>query len=446
MSCLHTTLSFDPSTHASQAGYSRPTQRQRAAAAGAKLHPESKEKRKWNEGGPGPFSAPLILPGDDLALDPEYPPQSVEEWQTDDDRNAVKPDRNVLYVVAPPTADSEVSFVKSWATPAKKHTDSASATTPRTQDVADYLAAFYHGMPVKVLPSHTFCFMPWNEKVSKTPRYIGLKTSTECIRLRTRAYKDVFPRQLNLDDLLDAAISILPDDAFALLLLVNHDIYESPDDDFACGRAYGGSRVAVISTARYNPSLDRLHSVDRLHSWPASHCKAYMDSACADSPRPKKKLKGKVAASDPAGTGSVEPTNRATLSPLHAALAAHEPLPSPVESASAATLSALWLARACRTASHELGHCIGIDHCVYYACAMQGTASLAEDARQPLFLCPVDLAKMLRATGSGQEERYRAILAFCNKHPDNHLFVAFAAWIRAQLPDTTSKRLREDAE
>jgi archaemetzincin len=114
------------------------------------------------------------------------------------------------------------------------------------------LTAFYHGMPVKLLPPPALRLTQWGTKSSKTPRYIGLKTATECVRIRTRASRDgVFARQLNLDDLLDAAISILPDDAFALLLLVPYDIYESPDDDFACGRAYGGSRVAVISTARY---------------------------------------------------------------------------------------------------------------------------------------------------------------------------------------------------
>src|SRR6202035_5293660 len=42
------------------------------------------------------------------------------------------------------------------------------------------------------------------------------------------------------------------------------------------GRAYGGSRVAVVSTSRYNPVLDCVQDIDRQHSWPASHCESYI--------------------------------------------------------------------------------------------------------------------------------------------------------------------------
>ena len=63
----------------------------------------------------------------------------------------------------------------------------------------------------------------------------------------------MFKAQLNLNDILDAAISALPEDAYALLLLVQKDLFEEEKDDFCCGRAYGGSRVAVASSARQNP-------------------------------------------------------------------------------------------------------------------------------------------------------------------------------------------------
>ena len=115
------------------------------------------------------------------------------------------------------------------------------------------------------------------------------------------------------------------------------------------------------------------------------------------------------------------------------ALSAHKVLPTLYLSSSPTVLSGLWLGRDCRTASHELGHCFGIEHCVYYACIMQGSCSLAEDARLPPYLCPIDLAKILDASGITAETRYQALLSFCNQHADVHLFAAFAAWISAHL-------------
>lgn len=101
------------------------------------------------------------------------------------------------------------------------------------------------------------------------------------LRIRTRAAPDgLFPRQLNLDDLLDTAISMLPEDAYALLFLVNHDLFEDDGDTFVCGRAYGGSRVAIVSGARYSPDLDGIRSVERQHAWPASHCENYLSACC----------------------------------------------------------------------------------------------------------------------------------------------------------------------
>lgn len=183
------------------------------------------------------------------------------------------------------------------------------------------------------------------------------------------------------------------------------------------GRAYGGSRVAVVSTARYNPSLDARQDVEREHAWPASHCDAYMRDCC-ETPSETKKAK-------PDCTGSDQ-------TPLQAAVSAHAALPTPQ---TPAQLSSLWLSRVCQTASHELGHCFGMDHCVYYACVMQGTSSLAEDVRQPPYLCPVDLAKMLRATGANERRRYEALLTFCGQHEDGSAgwFKALQAWISGRL-------------
>ncbi|KAI1702553.1 peptidase family m54 domain-containing protein [Ditylenchus destructor] len=270
---------------------------------------------------------------------------------------------------------------------------------------------------------------------------LGLRTATELIRVRERPSRDgLFQCQLNLDDILDAAISVLPRDAYALLIVVNHDLFEDDDDDFVCGRAYGGSRVAVVSTARYHPLLDVMQGVDREHAWPASHCQAYLKQMCVKEDTRRKKAR-KIEEED-------NLTVSGTSLPLEAALVAHKILPSLVESttsaipsSSASISTGLWLSRICRTAAHELGHCFGIDHCVYYACAMQGSASICEDNRQPPYLCPVDLAKVIQATGATIKDRNVALLSFCDRFPEVHLFAAFAAWIRAK--ESESKNTSE---
>ena len=254
------------------------------------------------------------------------------------------------------------------------------------------------------------------------------------MRIRTRAPLDaVFKRQLALNDLLDTAIGMLPGDAYAFLMLVDHDLFEDDDDDFACGRAYGGSRVAVVSTARYNPELDSLQSVERQHAWPASHCEAYLQSCCVtpskSRPQPKKmKVPSEEMSFDLEMRHSHPSLSPEDLGPLQAAVSAYNTTPP-----SEAPTPGIWLSRVCRTASHEVGHCFGMGHCVYYACVMQGTAGLSEDVRQPPYLCPVDLAKVLQASSGDPEQRYAALLSFSERHKHNQMFAAFAAWLRARV-------------
>ena len=65
---------------------------------------------------------------------------------------------------------------------------------------------------------------------------------------------------------------------YALVLLVHQDLYEDDNDAFTCGRAYGGSRGTVLSSARYNPALDVLQGVDKTHPRPVSHCKEFVEA------------------------------------------------------------------------------------------------------------------------------------------------------------------------
>jgi archaemetzincin len=267
--------------------------------------------------------------------------------------------------------------------------------------------------------------------------WLNTHTYLECIGIRCRATpKGDFSHQLNLNDLLDAAIEILPADAYALIMLVEHDMFEDEDDEFVCGRAYGGSRVAVVSGARYNPVLDRVQGLARDHAWPASHCAKYVKDCCCKEGMDLEEYDRyeEVAVSDKAKAGE-SMSSDGVISPMHAAVSAHSSLPSLDHAPSAVALSGLWLGRLCRTASHELGHCFGIDHCVYYSCAMQGSASVVEDARQPPYLCPIDLAKILRTTGADEQERYMSLLAFCEKNKEVHLFASYKAWIYQKCKD-----------
>lgn len=437
--CQHEILCLDTSSHAAVVGYRRFSAEQRATAAGLK----STQAASLSD---TEFPAPLVLPGDDLALDPNCPPQNLRSWLRLKERNEVTSERNVIYVAPPPAFGCEVGFMKSWSQPEKSNgaDESVSIAPPSAQNVLDYLTAFYHPLPVKLLNTQ-LAFCNWEtppRRSSKTPapKYVGLKTNSELIGIRTRPCKDkMFPRQLNLDDLLDAAMSILPQNAYALLMLTEQDLYEDDDDLFCCGRAYGGSRVSAVSMARYNPSLDTRMGVDNEHSWPASHCGEYVQSCCALGSResPPLKKKAKICSSD-----SLFPLSTSATTPVPYNHHHHH---------QSALSSSLYLARICRTASHELGHCFGFEHCVYYACLMQGSASLAEDARQPPYLCPVDLAKLKHAISfkrekEGQdgaewiEERYRLLERFCSQMREGDgekgtggFWDAFSIWINGRI-------------
>lgn len=456
-SCNHSRLRFD--SIAWEDGYQEPTRETiqealRVAKPGKKKPTTKTSGKSAGSGGhkahavatfpEHTFPAPLVECDDELYHDPEYPSQSVQEWQDGEHRNAVTTRRRTIYLVPPPEIADEVGFMRKWSAPqqpsvpSKRKAAASSANessandnktdSPRLEDVAEYLRAFYHGLPVKILEKQPLRFVSWEEESSSKAEgsatgLVGLETSKEAIGIRCRASPDkVFLGQLNLNDMLDVAVAILPADAYALLMLVHHDLHEDDEDDFCCGRAYGGSRVAVVSTARYHPELDSRQSVDREHSWPASHCAVRSDG---------KAKKGRV----PGGL-DVAVLKNYPDSAVAAGIDAFSAVSPP---ASNAESSSLWFARVCKTASHELGHCFGIDHCTYFACMMQGTANIAEDTRQPPYLCPVDLSKVLKATGSDQREHYNALLTFCESRAGDRMFAAFGAWILMRLQQVDSQ-------
>ena len=309
-------------------------------------------------------------------------------------------------------------------------------------EILVYLQAFFHGIEVRRLPDQ-LAWTPWELKSAKiittgtagTPRYVGLKTRKEIVRVRTRFASNnsadvtgrrIFPCQVNQLDLLDVAEAMLPTDAYALLFIVNHDMYEDEDDDFCCGRAFGGSRIAVVSTARYDPSLDKTQRVDRQHAWPASHCAEFVRGLSgADA-----KVAASRKVSETGHPSSIREQDQGAVS---------EAVKAYLRPSSKFNARTAYLFRVARTASHEIGHCFGMDHCVYYACVMQGTCSLPEDNRQPPYLCPVCEAKLGHAIAQGnvatvarwQKARHEAMLKLCAELGGT--FTAYVAWMRGIL-------------
>ena len=74
------------------------------------------------------------------------------------------------------------------------------------------------------------------------------------------------------------------------------------------------------------------------------------------------------------------------------------------------------LRRTLKTASHETGHMFSMQHCTFYECNMCGSNSLVEADRQPLWLCPICLAKLCHATGADPTKRFDALIKFCKDH------------------------------
>lgn len=202
--CNHEVLVLEPSPAAETAGFVRASTAQLTAAATSGKVKDSKQSATRLA---SIFPAPLVLPDDDLYLDPRYPPKSLRSWQRQKAFSTLTETRNKIYVAGPPTISGEASSISKWSCPNLKVTHSR-MERPNTTDVSQYLQAFYHGLNVVMLPESTFTFAAWDESGSEPAGSIALNTTVESTRVRTRAGCDqIFAQQLNLDDLIDVAIS-----------------------------------------------------------------------------------------------------------------------------------------------------------------------------------------------------------------------------------------------
>lgn len=450
--CQHRDLYIDCSPEAQQCGFDRPPAPKRLAAATAsgrvsKDAQYATDETDFNNG--EAFPGPLCLPDEALSMEPDDAPQSFRSWlQTAKSGGVlISKRRSTLYVIPPPEITPELEGLMSgWTTPkvpkgGRMPGLPKGLTDGNVEDLCDYLRAFYHLMPVKILgPSYRWC--KWEEPTSKGEQRIGLQTPgpwAEIVGVRYRRSPDGIAKfQVCLSDILDAMLPRVPSDAHAISMVVPFDTYEDDDDDFCCGRAFGGSRISIVSTFRYNPCVDLYSGIDLCHMWPASHCKAYVDGLCG-LPQPASKRK------------KVENPSIVAKSPSTPMGAAIDAAARSVKVMGKSDYDALWFSRVARTLSHEVGHCVTLDHCVYFSCIMQGTAGMAEDVRQPPFLCPVCLEKLSRnliclvetkGTDKAKQRswilgQHRAMRDFCGKWWNVSMFAGYWAWLEKRIESMT---------
>jgi archaemetzincin len=75
----------------------------------------------------------------------------------------------------------------------------------------------------------------------------------------------------------------------------------------------------------------------------------------------------------------------------------------------------LLLRRSMKVLTHETGHIFGLAHCIYFACAMNGSNHLLESDRRPLHLCPVCLRKLQFSIGFDVVKRYEELAKFAQQ-------------------------------
>lgn len=92
------------------------------------------------------------------------------------------------------------------------------------------------------------------------------------------------------------------------------------------------------------------------------------------------------------------------------------------------------LRRSCAVMAHEAAHSLGMGHCVYYGCLMQGSNHLQELDEKPLYLCPICLAKLKWNLDCDLDERYAKLLQFFEEHGLD----GDAAWLKERLRRKTA--------
>ena len=196
----------------------------------------------------------------------------------------------------------------------------------------------------------------------------GRSSRIKCTELNTRYNAKTGHLQLRVDSVLSKLRMHIPSQALCLIALTAFDLFGDASDLFVAGMAAGLQRVAVFSLCRYDPTI----------------------------------------------TFSAEYWYDLRT------------IPRPIQ---AAEKSRLMIQRSCKLVVHEILHLLGVDHCIFYDCCMNGSGHLTEDFRQPMHLCPVDLRKLHTLVGFDVCERYSSLQEFYVKHG----LKEEAAWVEQRL-------------
>ncbi|RYP86379.1 hypothetical protein DL769_000763 [Monosporascus sp. CRB-8-3] len=120
--CPHPDLQPEPPPCAAEAGFAWQSLSRRLAATtkSGRRAPLARGRRKAERNSSAQsainesalsYPAPLVLPNDDLACDPECPPKSFRSGLYEKARNKPTEDRRALYVAAAPEITSNIAFM-----------------------------------------------------------------------------------------------------------------------------------------------------------------------------------------------------------------------------------------------------------------------------------------------------------------------------------------------
>ena len=257
--------------------------------------------------------------------------------------------------------------------------------TPEFSHLADYASRFFE-LQVEILPAvelrvdktrgDVFWVEPSEVKGTESsgvkghpgakPRRRSSRTLLHRVEARFHAPSGNY--QLHAGSVLNKIKQQMPADAICLMALTMSDIYDTPPDLFVAGLAAGNHRVGVFSLRRYDPALS--FSQEHWHQ-------------------------------------ITENTSKVPIQQIQKTV----------------------LLRSCKLLVHEVAHLLGLDHCVWYSCCMNGSGHLEEDFTQSMHLCPVDLRKLQRLCGFDVTERYQRLAEFFATHG----LASEEKWVKGRL-------------